>query len=198
MVSLKKCATFIGAAVALLLALGGSANALTITFDESGNGILDGVPITGILSPDPSVAGHPLALIYNLGEPVGVGDVGVLEFGSNPAAPEISDWLRFTDANGDIIGASGNLLIFYSACAEVCSALADTGFPSNIGTGTTGGPVIESADGTFQFIAGFNTYNGISDEEVSVRTVPEPLTLSMFGVGLAGAAALRLRRSKAA
>ena len=118
----------------------------------------------------------------------------MLEFGSNPAAPEVSDWIRFTNADGILSGGSGNLLIFYSACADVCSNLADTGFPSNLGSGATALPVTETANGTFQFIAGFNTYNGISDE---VSSVPEPLTISMYGIGLVGAAALRRRRAKA-
>src|SRR5579872_846698 len=135
MVSLWRLATTVGAAAVFALVLGGSANALTITFDENGNGVLDGVPIKGVLAPDPSVPGHPLALIYNLGDNlVGVGDVNVLEFGSD----QNSDWIRFTNADGILSGGSGNLLIFYSACAEVCSALADTGFPSNVGSGTNG------------------------------------------------------------
>jgi len=193
---LRRFATSASAAAVLVLALSGAANALTITFDENGNGILDGLPITGVLAADPSNPGHD-ALIYNLGDvAVGVGDVSVIEFGSNLEVPVISDWIRFTNANGDITGTSGNLLIFYSDCSDGCDTdLADTGFPTNIGTGATGGPVFENADGTFQFVAsGPNTYNGISDGDLSV---PEPLTLSMFGIGLGVAAALRRRRSKA-
>ena len=193
--SLRRFAAIVGAA-AFALSLAGSANALTITFDENGNGVLDGVPITGVLAPDPSQPGHPLALIYDLGANiVGVGDVGVLEFG-NPG--EFSDWIRFTNADGSISGTSGNLLIFYSACAEVCDALADTGFPTNIGSGATADSVTEAQDGTFLFVAGFNKYNGISDETVSVPSVPEPLTLSIYGIGLVVAAGLRRQRAKAA
>src|SRR5690242_16735682 len=147
MVSLWRFATTVGAAAVFALVLGGSANALTIVFDENGNAVLDGVSIQGVLAPDPSVAGHPLALIYDLGfNSVGVGDVGVFEFGSD----QFSDWIRFTNSDGILSGGTGNLLIFYSACAEVCSALADTGIPSNVGSGTIGGPITENADGTFQ------------------------------------------------
>lgn len=196
--SLWKTATMLGAAAVFALGLAGSANALTITFDENGHAILDGVSIAGVLAHDPSQPGNHLALIYDLGaNSVGVGDVAVFEFGTNPADPEISDWIRFTNSDGAIKGAFGNLLIFYSACAENCTALADTGFPTNIGTGATALPVTETDTGTFQFLALFNTYNGISDE-TSVSSVPEPLTLSMFGAGLAATAALRRRRAKAA
>jgi hypothetical protein len=176
-------ATFVAAVAATLIC--SPASAFEITFDENGNGCLDNsdhictTPLVSTTAPDPTgrVAGD--VLIYTLPSLVLEGDVGITDFGTNT----LSDVLTFTDANGGLSG-TGDLMIFYSELGG--SDLADSGFPDQeffIGAA-------EGANGNFTYNAG-NIYNGISPEGV-----PEPITLSLFGVGLVGAAALRRRKTK--
>jgi hypothetical protein len=117
--------------------------------------------------------------VYTLPETVGEGDVGIGEFGTGI----LSDVLTFTDANGGLDGF-GDLLIFYSALGG--GELADSGFPDSDFSIVTN----ENANGSFTYSVG-NIYIGESPEGV-----PEPVTLSLFGAGLVGAAALRRRKKK--
>jgi len=162
------------------------------TFDEFGIGNVDGVPMVSVVGPDPS-SSLAAVLIYTLPFDVGVGDVGVWE-GTDHSLP-FSDGIRFTNANGDIDGAVGNLLIFYSDNADGTDAPADSGLPSNFGSGATGEPVEEESDGTFLFVAGDNQYHGISD---APEVVPEPSTLAIVGLsGLSMIVVFRRRRATA-
>jgi len=99
---------------------------------------------------------------------------------TEPGTSVTSDVLRFTDNSGGLTGVTGTgaRMIFYSDVPEPSSPaadLADTGFPTNLGTGTQitrseVGP--EGANG-FTYTPGAaypanNQYVGISD-------VPAPL-----------------------
>jgi len=172
------------AATASLIASPASA-AFIFLFDENGNGCVANAdhvcttPSPGTLEADPTgrVAGN--VLVYTLPETVGEGDVGIGEFGTGI----LSDVLTFTDANGGLDGF-GDLLIFYSALGG--GELADSGFPDSDFSIVTN----ENANGSFTYSVG-NIYIGESPEGV-----PEPVTLSLFGAGLVGAAALRRRKKK--
>src|SRR5205085_2732733 len=142
---------------------------ILFTCDENGNGTMSldgGAPFVfnGSLQPDPSWAGNPLRLTWDLASigasPVGRGDVNILE----PDDFTLSDVLRFTDAAGSVqIGLYADRMVLYSNLGG--GKLADTGFPPNLNSG-----VIEYTDetpaDTWEFIAsGGNTYRGISSSD---------------------------------
>lgn len=163
---------------------------ITLSFDENGNGILNGAPDPGVLAPDPSNGGA-LALTYFLGgNLVGNGDVGVLD----PDGVTLSDAIRFTDDAGNLNGISADRLIFYSDNDDVDSPsnLADTGFPANLFSGAVGGPVTENADGSFVYNIG-NMYLGFSDSDAAV---PEPGSLALVGAGMSSGLLLLRRRRR--
>ena len=178
-------AGFVAAVAASLSA--SPAYAFAFQFDESGNGcVLNSdshceTVSNGILGPDPTGRVSGDVLIFTLPDLVGEGDVGIGEFGTNT----LSDLLTFTDANGSL-NSIGNLMIFYSEAGG--GAAADSGLP--VGEFSIG--ATENADGSFIYNIG-NIYIGESPETVGV---PEPITLSLFGAGLAGAVALRRRKKK--
>lgn len=167
------------AATASLIASPASADFIFL-FDENGTGCVANAdhvcttPSPGVLEADPTgrVAGN--VLVYTLPDAVGEGDVGIGEFGTGI----LSDVLTFTN---------GSLMIFYSE--QGGGAAADSGLP--VGEFSIG--ATENADGSFIYNAGVNIYIGESPETVGV---PEPITVSLFGAGLAGAVALRRRKKK--
>lgn len=176
-------ATFVAAVAATLIA--SPANAFIFLFDENGNGCIGNVDFhcetssPGVLESDPTGRVSGDVLVYSLPELVITGDVGIGEFGTNV----LSDVLTFTNANGDLSGAQdGDLMIFYSELGG--GELADSGFPDKVFTIFA----TEDANGSFTYNVG-NIYVGESPEGV-----PEPVTLSLFGAGLLGAASLRRRR----
>jgi len=178
-----------------VLALCGSAvqlhaqNFFTLYFDEYGNGSWSpgslvnttgpgANPDPGVMAPDPTQAGNPLALTYFLplvpGDTVFSGDIRIWD---DPGHTILSDVICFTDAAGNIDGSQvADRMIFYSA--DHLGAPADTGIPANL-MPNDGGGVGENPDGSFQWAplgAGNNVYIGLSD-------VPEP---SSFGLMILG------------
>ena len=182
------------ASTAGLALISSPASAFVFQFNENGTAcVVDAAggcaanPVQGVLAPDPThrVAGD--VLIYHLPSDVTAGDVGINDFGTQT----LSDILSFTNSDGTLTGASATLMIFYSELGG--PALADTGFPL---TGLSANYIVgtsENANGTFDWEPGGNSYFGTSPEGV-----PEPITLSLFGAGLVGAAALRRRKTKSA
>lgn len=173
------------AATASLIASPASASFIFL-FDENGNGCIANAdhvcttPSPGTLEADPTGRVSGNVLVYTLPEPVGEGDVGIGEFGTGI----LSDVLTFTDANGGL-GGGGTLMIFYSALGG--GQAADSGFPDADFAIVAN----ENANGSFIYSPAGNIYIGESPEGV-----PEPVTLSLFGAGLVGAAALRRRKKK--
>jgi hypothetical protein len=137
--------------------------------------------------------GGSLALTYFLPAsqvPVGNGDVLIYE-----SSDILSDVIRFTDADGNLTGATADRMIYYSdvneSAAEVAS-LADTGFPSNVDLSAIS--VDETGpEGSNGFTYGFpNVYNGASD----VPGVPEPGSAMMLTSALIGFALASVRHKQ--
>lgn len=98
--------------LAALAVLCDCASAITLTFDENGNGTTG----AGFLAPDPKVGGLPVVLTYPLGFAVVPGDVLMLDDGIP------LDVVRF---NVPPAGGPGTLL-FYSDDTDGFDSLADT------------------------------------------------------------------------
>ena len=170
-----------------------------LNFDENGNGSINingagFVPLQGILAPDPTQTGSPLALMYLLPPqvtPVVNGDVQIFEPNSNSNIE--SDRLRFTNGLGVVFAPSGpsaDRMYYYSDLeASGNQDLADTGLPS-LPANTTDSAVEvgpEGANGFTYTAAGPNTYNGISD-------TPEASSFLLLGTGLLSIAGYMRRR----
>jgi len=201
------------AAVALLFGGVGQAFAsFILKFDENGNASINNngtgfVPLTGTLAPDPSAPGN-MGLTYMLPSLVNNGDVSV--FDANPTtAPVLSDLMRFTNANGDIairtvngaVNTTADRMIFYSVKDDgstTSDGLADLPFTTLPGNANGSVNEIQSEPTTglvnFDWLpngTGGNEYIGISD-------TPEPATLTLFGIGIAGIVGYGWRRRKTA
>lgn len=173
-----------------------------LSFDEAGHATIsvNGGPtttLTGTLMADPATTGvgQPLALTFMLPEPVVTGDVSFSELAGVAGN---SDWLRFTDAAGHISGVAtgaGPRMLFYSdiEVGGINTGLADTGFPTNLGTGNVVTRLEVGPEGSngFDYQPGGvpaplnNEYKGVSD------TVPEPATFLLLASGLLGLAGWR-------
>jgi PEP-CTERM motif len=202
--SMKRWLVGFAAMVILFGGVGQASASFILHFDENGNGsytqtlssgaVVSGT-IVGVVTQDPSAPAGMMGLTYTLPELVNNGDVLVTEPG-NPTAPVISDLLRFTNNRGDLtVGhQTAGLLIYYSDIeqGEANTDLADLPFttlPANQnGIISEVGP--EGNNG-FDWLPGGNEYVGISD-------APEPATLTILGIGIAGMAGYGWRRRKAA
>lgn len=183
------------------------ANNIQVNFDETGAGTwqdsgsasINGYSGTSgtlnfTVASDPTglVAGNVLiyflpelvtSTIFDIGEPgdtLGIGDANA------------SDVLAFTDASGTIDGINdASIMILYSS--DIAGGLAaDTGLPAAFATYLD--QANENISGNFQYLdggaftAGGNEYNGLSG------AAPEPTTMSMIALGLAGALGFARRR----
>jgi hypothetical protein len=109
--------------------------------------VIDGtIPDPGFLQLDP-LSGL-IALSYPLPSLVVNGDVGVMEANGQI----LSDGIRFEDINGV------SFLFFFSGAGD--SDLADTGIPQGNFQNFF---VTENLDRSFVYIAGVNSYFGLSD-----------------------------------
>jgi hypothetical protein len=183
---------------------------MILHFDENGNATIAvnggaAVPLMGMQERDPSApagGGRLPVLAYALPQPVVSGDAC---FDDPPSyGGGLSDCLRFTDNTGVFNGAitgAGSQMIFYSI-AEAPFALADTGFPANIGTGNLvtfletvnpdGSSGFDYQPGGVPYPAN-DEYVGISDGPGGEVRIPEPVPLALLGSALA-ATGLAIRR----
>jgi hypothetical protein len=150
----------------------------TLTFDENGNGNINGNPLPFTVAPDPSGGIAANVLIYQLPFAVTPGDVALLE-----PTGVASDLIRFLPSTA---GAQ-SLMIFYSDLSEPIdpSSLADTGLPrspnaipiNEVGPEGNDGAVWTPAPGLPGSTSAPVQYNIISD-------VPEPGAAALCGLGL--------------
>jgi hypothetical protein len=174
------------------------ADQFKLVFDDLGNGTIFvggsmiGTSLPGTFLDDPADPACPSActpeLTYLLpaSEPIITGDVAVLD----PTASVIADWLRFTDAAGDISGGvsgAGARMIFYFMAP----------FASNIGTQNfVVGPAqtISGGIATFDYQpAGVpyptdNEYIGSQAVTPPPPVLPEPESLALLASGIAAMA----------
>jgi len=161
-----------------------------LNFDENGNGQLsiNGGAFAdhpGGLSLDPTRSGL-YSLTYTLPGVVNNGDIRIWEDASMTV---LSDVIRFTDANGNLVGTTADRMIYYSDPGD--SDLADVnGIPDVLMPNDSGGVVEQGNLEVYDYFtwapggAADNIYNGISD-------IPEPSTMVLVGLSLSGLLLIR-------
>lgn len=202
---MKHFSIFIALAVGLLNfaapAQAGVLNPL-ITFDENGNGTLafpGSLPVSmpGVLKADPGPGGLGSALTYNMQGPPSLvaGDL-MIYIGSS-----LDDVIRFNPAGTGGLNSYPASIVFYSNPVDGFDSLADAVSPPGLYYGNSlslqeidGSVFYHPTEGQPGYVAGFDVGYNIQ----STQPVPEPLTASLFGIGLAGLAAMRRSKKKSA
>ncbi len=194
----------------------GGGDGFLFNFDENGNATIavNGGPmqtVVGQMLPDPTgrVAGNVLTYILPAAAvPFVNGDLRVWD---DAARTNISDILVFTNAAGNLFGATGDRMIFLSQPGQ--GDLADTGFgtinPFNDPAGDDEGTVEVNGvidwlpDGQHYNPIGFPRYGG-NEYYTGIITIPVPLPSSVWagsallGIVSLGSLARRHRSSSAA
>lgn len=198
MKNLKFCAVAGTMAAALIAPGSASANAIvqSLTVDINPaitlNGSFDASPTSSFNDFNPSL-GTLNSIAVSFG--------GTVDYRGSSSLPSVLNFFAvFNGVTFTATGNTGGLCIGYGLCSVSLSFTdtADrpflTGLASNnfglVLNGLPGEQVTTNFDGDFP-LTGSITYN-----YTPPAGVPEPITLSVFGAGLAGAAALR-RRKKA-
>jgi hypothetical protein len=174
-------------------------------FDENGHGVIsiDHGPfhtLNGGLMADPSGSGLGLVLTYLLPSVVAAGDVEI----SEPAASGggLSDVIRFTNANGALVGAVADRMIYYSDTSpnDPGTDLADVPHPpNNLGAGAIFPVAIPEIgpEGNNGFNYGPTVSPGLLNTYIGISDTPEPSTMALAGLGALGMIGYAVRRRKA-
>jgi hypothetical protein len=185
----------LGLAVALSLCVplaearaqpGVSATPFVFTFDENGNGFINGSPV--VSGPGTDFSGHP-ALLFDFPSGVRVtsGDVEIRE----PGSTDRTDGLRFENTQ------VGSVMAFYSNNDDGTDSVADVGLPGNFMPAALALETTPEGANSFVYIPiSTNDYLGTSDGPSSVPEIDPGMMAGALTVLTGGVLALRGRRRR--